>query len=182
MMEHEPLGLYIDGAYVDATSGETFPTVNPATGAVIREVQQASDADVDAAVRSARAGFETWRSLTGAAARPGAERGGAPAAGPQPGARRAGGRRHRQADRRGDRRRRALRGRLHRVLRRRRGDAPRLARRPRLVVGLHPAGAARRLRRDRRVELPDPDRVLEVGAGARLRERDGVQAGRAHAR
>ena len=31
-------------------------------------------------------------------------------------------------------------------------------------VRLHAARAARRLRRDRRVELPDPDRVLEVGA------------------
>ena len=62
----EPLRLFIDGTYVDATSGETFPTRDPATGSVIRDVQQASAADVDAAVRSARAGFDVWRSWSGA--------------------------------------------------------------------------------------------------------------------
>ena len=63
---HAALGLYIDGGYVGATSGETFVTRNPATGEILREVQQGSDADVDTAVRSARAGFELWRTLTGA--------------------------------------------------------------------------------------------------------------------
>jgi betaine-aldehyde dehydrogenase len=63
------LGLYIDGAYAGATSGETFLTRNPATGAVLREVQVASGDDVDTAVRSARAGFDLWRTL------PGTERG-----------------------------------------------------------------------------------------------------------
>lgn len=64
---NDSLGLYVDGGYVDATSGETFPTANPATGRTITNVQQASDADVDAAVASARAGFEHWRSISGAA-------------------------------------------------------------------------------------------------------------------
>jgi betaine-aldehyde dehydrogenase len=58
--------LYIDGGYVDATSGETFPTVNPATGEETGQVQQAAAADVDRAVQSARAGFEVWRSMPGA--------------------------------------------------------------------------------------------------------------------
>ncbi|HKY48033.1 MAG TPA: betaine-aldehyde dehydrogenase [Acidimicrobiia bacterium] len=57
--------LYIDGGYVDATSGETFETINPATGQVITTVQHAGPADVDRAVRSARAGFEIWRELNG---------------------------------------------------------------------------------------------------------------------
>ena len=57
--------LYIDGGYVDATSGETFETINPATGQVITTVQHAGADDVDRAVRSARAGFEIWRELNG---------------------------------------------------------------------------------------------------------------------
>src|SRR5688572_17064365 len=57
--------LYIDGGYVDATSGETFETINPATGEVITTVQHAGPEDVDRAIRSARAGFEHWRSLNG---------------------------------------------------------------------------------------------------------------------
>ena len=58
---------------------------------------------------------------------------------------------------------------------------PRRARRPRRLVGLHPARAARGVRRHRGVELPAADRLLEVGAGAGVRQRDGVQAGRADA-
>lgn len=52
--------LYIDGEYVDATSGETFQTINPATNRVICDVQQAGDDDVDRAVASARKGFVEW--------------------------------------------------------------------------------------------------------------------------
>ena len=52
--------LYIGGRRVDATSDETFRTVNPATGKPIADVQQASPADVDAAVESARSGQRTW--------------------------------------------------------------------------------------------------------------------------
>ena len=62
-----PVGLYIGGRRVDATSGETFATHNPATGAVLAEVQQASADDVDRAVASAGAGFAEWRAMTGAA-------------------------------------------------------------------------------------------------------------------
>ena len=55
--------LFIDGEYVDATSGETFETVNPATNRVICDVQQASEGDVDAAVAAARRGFEVWSQM-----------------------------------------------------------------------------------------------------------------------
>jgi betaine-aldehyde dehydrogenase len=58
--------LFFDGRYQDATSGETFETINPATGEVICAVQHAGPDDVDRAVKSARTGFETWRSLSGA--------------------------------------------------------------------------------------------------------------------
>jgi betaine-aldehyde dehydrogenase len=57
--------LYIGGQYVDATSGETFDTVNPATGEVIRQVQKASLDDLDKAVISARRGFKIWSRMTG---------------------------------------------------------------------------------------------------------------------
>ncbi len=53
--------------------------------------------------------------------------------------------------------------------------------RPRRCVRVHAARAARRVRGDRRVELPDPDRVLEVGTGARVWQRRGLQTLGAHA-
>ncbi|MFM0302459.1 betaine-aldehyde dehydrogenase [Paraburkholderia sediminicola] len=56
--------LYIGGAYVDATSGETFDTLDPATGETLATVQQASAADVDRAVQSAREGQREWAALT----------------------------------------------------------------------------------------------------------------------
>src|SRR5690349_6607744 len=48
--------LYIGGAYVDATSGVTFDTFDPATGETLASVQQASEADIERAVQSAREG------------------------------------------------------------------------------------------------------------------------------
>lgn len=50
--------LLIDGGRVSALSGRSFETVNPATGEVIARVAEADAADVNAAVRSARAAFE----------------------------------------------------------------------------------------------------------------------------
>ncbi|WP_407333622.1 betaine-aldehyde dehydrogenase [Enterovibrio sp. 27052020O] len=58
--------LYIHGGYVDATSGETFQTLNPATGEKLADVQQASQSDVDAAVKSAWEGFQVWSAMSGA--------------------------------------------------------------------------------------------------------------------
>jgi betaine-aldehyde dehydrogenase len=57
--------LYIHGSEVAATSGETFTSINPANGETIATVHHASAADVDAAVRSARAGFGLWSAMTG---------------------------------------------------------------------------------------------------------------------
>ncbi|PMN61996.1 betaine-aldehyde dehydrogenase [Enterovibrio norvegicus] len=56
--------LYIHGGYVDATSGETFQTLNPATNASLADVQQASQADVDKAVQSAWEGFQVWSAMS----------------------------------------------------------------------------------------------------------------------
>ncbi|MBW0447002.1 betaine-aldehyde dehydrogenase [bacterium M00.F.Ca.ET.228.01.1.1] len=64
MAVFETQRLYIGGAYVEATSGETFDTVDPATGETLAAVQQASTADVDRAVQSSREGQRAWAALT----------------------------------------------------------------------------------------------------------------------
>ena len=54
---------WIDGRYVDAASGETFPRLNPATGTEIAQVAAGDVEDVDRAVAGAKAAFESgvWR-------------------------------------------------------------------------------------------------------------------------
>ena len=59
---------FIGGQFVAASDGRTFKTFNPARETVLGEVAQGSAADIDAAVRAARAAFPAW------AARPGHER------------------------------------------------------------------------------------------------------------
>ncbi|MBG0840126.1 MULTISPECIES: betaine-aldehyde dehydrogenase [Pseudomonadaceae] len=56
--------LYIGGQYVAASSGETFDSINPATGEVLAKVQRASQADVDRAVASAAEGQKVWAAMT----------------------------------------------------------------------------------------------------------------------
>ena len=58
--------LFIGGEWVDAVSGESFETVDPATGAAWARVPEAGAADVDAAVRAARAALAdpAWSDLT----------------------------------------------------------------------------------------------------------------------
>ena len=53
---------FVDGAFVEAISGETFDCVNPATGAVLTRVSACDAVDVDVAVAVARRAFEagTW--------------------------------------------------------------------------------------------------------------------------
>ncbi len=50
--------LFIDGKWVDAESGKTFTTPNPATGATLAEVAEGDKADIDKAVAAARNAFE----------------------------------------------------------------------------------------------------------------------------
>src|ERR1700722_10976790 len=58
--------LLIDGKWVNAASGKTFETINPATGEVIAHVAEANKADVDKAVDAARNAFENgaWSKTT----------------------------------------------------------------------------------------------------------------------
>ena len=55
--------LLINNQWVPSESGKTFATVNPATGEEIAQVAEADAADVDKAVKAARAAFERgpWR-------------------------------------------------------------------------------------------------------------------------
>lgn len=57
-------GLVIDGERVPAAEGETFETVNPATGVAYRTVAQAGPEDADRAVRAAARAFEDWGART----------------------------------------------------------------------------------------------------------------------
>ncbi|MBY5971815.1 aldehyde dehydrogenase family protein [Ferrimonas balearica] len=56
-------GAFINGEFT--APGDTFETINPATGDVLAEVTQASDADVDAAVVAARKAQDGWEKLGG---------------------------------------------------------------------------------------------------------------------
>jgi len=58
-----PRRLLIDGEFVDAASGETFDTHNPATGELLTTAALAGAADIDRAVAAARAAFDSgpWR-------------------------------------------------------------------------------------------------------------------------
>ncbi|UOQ90405.1 CoA-acylating methylmalonate-semialdehyde dehydrogenase [Agromyces endophyticus] len=58
--EGKVIGHWIDGALRASTSGRTAPVYNPATGAVQAEVALADQAEIDAAIASAVAGFKTW--------------------------------------------------------------------------------------------------------------------------
>lgn len=52
--------LFIGGRFVDAESGETLPTLNPHDNSVITEVAMAGPADVDKAIKAARAALPKW--------------------------------------------------------------------------------------------------------------------------
>jgi phenylacetaldehyde dehydrogenase len=58
--------LFIDGRWVDAASGRTFVTPNPATGEALATVAEGDVQDVDRAVRAARRAFEEgpWAHMT----------------------------------------------------------------------------------------------------------------------
>ena len=51
--------LLINGKWVEAASGKTFPTYNPATGEVLANIAEGDREDIDRAVKAARAAFET---------------------------------------------------------------------------------------------------------------------------
>ncbi|HXD89273.1 MAG TPA: aldehyde dehydrogenase family protein [Urbifossiella sp.] len=58
--------LLIDGKWLDAASGKSFETINPANGEVICRVAEGDKADIDLAVKAARKAFESgpWPKMT----------------------------------------------------------------------------------------------------------------------
>lgn len=56
--------LLIDGKWVDAKDGATFDTYCPATGHLLATCAQASQEDLDMAVRAAWKAFETWKDVS----------------------------------------------------------------------------------------------------------------------
>jgi aldehyde dehydrogenase (NAD+) len=57
-------GLFIGGEWVEPSSGETFPTINPATEERIADVASADAKDVNRAVEAARHAYDKyWRKL-----------------------------------------------------------------------------------------------------------------------
>jgi len=58
--------LLIDGEWVEAASGKSFPTINPATEETLTEVAWGEKQDIDRAVRAARRAFaddSPWRRM-----------------------------------------------------------------------------------------------------------------------
>jgi phenylacetaldehyde dehydrogenase len=58
--------MLINGKWVNAVSGKTFPTYNPATGDVLTQVAEGDREDINRAVDAARAAFDhgPWRKLS----------------------------------------------------------------------------------------------------------------------
>jgi phenylacetaldehyde dehydrogenase len=65
-IDQAPKRLLIGGQWVDAVSGKTFETINPATEQLLCRVAEAEQADVDAAVAAARKAFEapSWSAMS----------------------------------------------------------------------------------------------------------------------
>jgi aldehyde dehydrogenase (NAD+) len=57
-------GLFIGGAWLAPAAGQYFDTIDPSNGEQFASVAQGGAADVDAAVRAARAALPKWRALT----------------------------------------------------------------------------------------------------------------------
>ncbi len=62
----KPRKMLINGKWVDAISGKTFPTYNPATGEVLAQVAEGDKQDIDAAVKAARQAFDSgpWSKMS----------------------------------------------------------------------------------------------------------------------
>jgi len=57
--------LFIGGKFVKSRAGSNYKTINPATEEVLSEIVEASEKDVDEAVKAARKAFKSWSKLSG---------------------------------------------------------------------------------------------------------------------
>jgi len=62
----KPRKMLINGQWVNAASGKTFPTYNPATGEVLVQIAEGDREDINRAVKAARNAFDngSWRRVT----------------------------------------------------------------------------------------------------------------------
>jgi acyl-CoA reductase-like NAD-dependent aldehyde dehydrogenase len=63
----EAWGAFINGEFVPAVSGKTFPTFNPGNGEICGQLAECDEEDIEKAVRAALAAYPAWRRKTGAA-------------------------------------------------------------------------------------------------------------------
>ena len=55
----KPRKMFIDGKWVEAASGKTFPSYNPATGEVMAKIAEGDREDINRAVKAARKAFDS---------------------------------------------------------------------------------------------------------------------------
>jgi len=60
MEKIENIKLFIDGKFVEASSGRKIPVYNPATNEIIAYAEEASIEDVDKAIEAAKKAFDQW--------------------------------------------------------------------------------------------------------------------------
>ena len=62
----KPRKMLINGNWVDAVSGKTFPSYDPSKGEVLANIAEGDKADIDLAVKAARKAFESgpWRKMS----------------------------------------------------------------------------------------------------------------------
>ncbi|VYT71054.1 aldehyde dehydrogenase family protein [Clostridium tertium] len=60
----EKYQLYIGGEWKDSSDGTTIKTYNPANGQLLSEIADATEKDVDDAVKAAKKAFQTWGKTT----------------------------------------------------------------------------------------------------------------------
>src|SRR2546430_15249197 len=63
----ETWGAFINGEFVPAAGGKTFPTFNPGNGEVVGHLAVCDEEDIERAGRAALAALPAWRRRTGAA-------------------------------------------------------------------------------------------------------------------
>ncbi len=172
---------YVNGRYIDDEQGAPLPVIYPATGETIAMLRSATPNVLELAIEAgARCAAGLGATEAGRARpHPAPRRRHIARAQRRSGAHRDAG--YRQGDPGDAGGGCAVGGRLPRIFRRRGRRLQWRSDRSRRSLRLHPARGARRLRRHRRLELPDPDRRLEIGAGARHGQCHGVQAVGKHA-
>jgi succinate-semialdehyde dehydrogenase/glutarate-semialdehyde dehydrogenase len=61
---YETLNHYIDGKWVEPTSGKSQDVLNPSKDSVLGKLGHASKADLDKAIAAAEKGFQVWRKVS----------------------------------------------------------------------------------------------------------------------